>query len=195
LSEQCLINRVSFNHGNFCSAIGIFNIFFLFQEFLDECLEAENTPLDSDFELRFKYAFLGPPLRQRWKRETLKKKLMDEAGGDNGQEEEADHDASQVNLPESEPLWYLSQSPEHRHLLVHPLISSFLCLKWRKIRPFYYANLIFYLLFVAVTTSYLLLLPEHNDTSWMGGLRWISVAFWATLTLRELFQACVSCRR
>lgn len=37
-------------------------------------------------------------------------------------------------LPETETLWYLSQSKIHRHLLKHPVITSFLWLKWTRIR-------------------------------------------------------------
>lgn len=38
-------------------------------------------------------------------------------------------------LPETEALWYLSTaSKSHRALLKHPVISSFLWLKWQRIR-------------------------------------------------------------
>jgi hypothetical protein len=37
-------------------------------------------------------------------------------------------------LPETEPLWYMSQIREHRHLMNHPVITSFLWMKWRRIR-------------------------------------------------------------
>ena len=37
-------------------------------------------------------------------------------------------------LPETEPLWYMSQIKEHRRLLNHPVITSFLWMKWRRIR-------------------------------------------------------------
>lgn len=41
---------------------------------------------------------------------------------------------SKYPLPETETLWYLSQSKIHRHLLKHPVITSFLWLKWTRIR-------------------------------------------------------------
>ena len=40
-------------------------------------------------------------------------------------------------LPETEPLWYMGQSREHRHLLRHPVISSFLWFKWERMRPYF----------------------------------------------------------
>ena len=41
----------------------------------------------------------------------------------------------------------MSQIKEHRHLLSHPTITSFLWMKWRKMRPYFYTNVVFYLLF------------------------------------------------
>jgi hypothetical protein len=41
---------------------------------------------------------------------------------------------SKYPLPETDSLWYLSQSKNHRHLLKHPVITSFLWLKWIRIR-------------------------------------------------------------
>ncbi len=37
-------------------------------------------------------------------------------------------------LPETESLWYMAQSPGHRRLLKHPVITSFLWMKWQRIR-------------------------------------------------------------
>ena len=62
------------------------------------------------------------------------------------------------DLPEAEPLWHMSQSMDHRPLLAHPVITSFLCLKWRRIRPYFYANLFLYSLFLVCLTSYLLMM-------------------------------------
>ena len=52
-----------------------------------------------------------------------------------GQEEKFEQDPeSRYPLPETDSLWYLSQSKNHRHLLKHPVITSFLWLKWTRIR-------------------------------------------------------------
>ena len=60
-----------------------------------------------------------------------------------------------VALPETQALWYLGQSKDHRHLLKHPVITSFLYLKWGKIRRFFNRNLRIYLLFVEILTWYI----------------------------------------
>ena len=44
-------------------------------------------------------------------------------------------------LPETESLWYMSQSKPHRRLLNHPVIASFLWLKWQRIRGYFNRNL------------------------------------------------------
>ena len=46
-------------------------------------------------------------------------------------------------------------SKSHRHLLKHPVITSFLWCKWTRIRRFFNRNLRFYLLFVYVLTWYI----------------------------------------
>merc|ERR1719228_3008506 len=102
-------------------------------------------------------------------------------------------------LPETEPLWYMSQIKEHRYLMSHPTITSFLWMKWRRIRPYFYLNLIFYFLFASILTSYVILLnttvksPEDNPA--FLPLFWMTAVLLAIFTLRELFQLAVSYRR
>ena len=58
-------------------------------------------------------------------------------------------------MPETESLWHLSQSKAHRHLLKHPVVQSFLWLKWQRIRGYFNRNLRFYLMFVACLSWYI----------------------------------------
>ena len=124
-------------------------------------------------------------------------------------------------LPETEPLWYMAQIPEHRHLMSHPTVTSFLWMKWRKIRRFFFFNLAFYLLFMGVMTAYVLQVnmnlnvsPKMCKESHTGSgnhhpngkedqkmdlvathLYWIALLLLIVLTLRELFQMALSYRR
>ena len=67
----------------------------------------------------------------------------------------SDNDDDTRALPETEALWYLSMaSKEHRTLLKHPVIASFLWLKWQRIRTFWFSNLILYVAFVAFLTTF-----------------------------------------
>lgn len=158
------------------------------EQFFDECLQEEGAPSDDDFQLTFKYTFLGPPMSRYLKQALLSKEQ------ELNQEEGLDVTSSNEALPETEPLWYLSQSSNHKQLLLHPIISSFLCLKWRKMRPYYYINLAIYLIFVALVTSYLLLSRQYPEKSF-DALKSVTIVFLAALTLREVFQAMVSFRR
>jgi transient receptor potential cation channel subfamily A protein 1 len=179
----------------------------LLQDYLDECLQGEGHLVDRDFKLTFDYNFLGPPPPQ--KRQTLLTAAM--AADPNGAllPNGGTNVVSKMNdsgLPEAEPLWYISQSDIHRQLLCHPVISSFLCLKWRLIRPYYYVNLVFYLLFVMFLTAYLVLQAteaklkftistdgkEDKSRDYLGH---VVRAFLLLLTIREAFQALVSFRR
>ena len=121
------------------------------EEFLDECLQDYGIITDDNFQLTFKYSFLGPPLTHHDDHHFASKdddvdeldtlKIIEDKVGDHGDiiDIETDLDA---DLPEAEPLWHMSQSMDHRPLLAHPVITSFLCLKWRRIRPYFYANLL-----------------------------------------------------
>ena len=66
-------------------------------------------------------------------------------------------------LPECEALWHLSCSSKHRYLLKHPLLTSFLMLKWHNIRFFYFINVFVYMLAVSVLTTYMLLLNTNSE--------------------------------
>lgn len=56
---------------------------------------------------------------------------------------------------ETDCLKFLSGSRPHRHLLRHPVIDTFLFLKWQRISRYYYANLIAYIVFLILLTTYI----------------------------------------
>jgi len=170
----------------------------IMEEFLDDCLKSEGLTTDDKFKITFKYHFLGPPRMRSFSID--KEPLIN-----------AKEDASIGNkkeLPETEPLWYMSQIKEHRHLLNHPTVTSFLWMKWRKIRPYFYFNVLFYLIFAALLTAYVLVLNTNIDedkavsdtdidteNSATKGLKWATFVFLVIFSLRELFQISVSYRR
>ena len=108
----------------------------------------------------------------------------------------------------------MAQIPEHRHLMSHPTVTSFLWMKWRKIRRFFYFNLAFYLLFMGVMTAYVLQVnivdtktsevsssqssteetPKTTSPA-TTALFWTSLLLLIVLTLRELVQMALSYRR
>ena len=120
-------------------------------EFFNECLMPSGIITDDKFKLTFNYHFLAPPL--------LDAEIL--------QEFETKKDLENPDVaqprPETEALWYMSESSQHRALLKHPLIASFLWMKWQRIRSFYYFGLVFYFLFVALLT--LLIMLEYGGCS------------------------------
>ena len=92
----------------------------------------------------------------------------------------------------------LFQIPEHRHLMAHPTITSFLWMKWRRVRPYFYLNLSFYILFVALLTAYVLHInttEKPSEDPATAPLFWATFVFLVIFTLRELFQLAVSYRK
>ncbi|XP_018362192.1 PREDICTED: uncharacterized protein LOC108760633 [Trachymyrmex cornetzi] len=50
----------------------------------------------------------------------------------------------------------------YKEILEHPLCQSFLHLKWHKIRKYYVARLLFYLIYVLILTSWVIIALAHN---------------------------------
>ena len=118
------------------------------ENFLSEfCLQSDGDVVHENFSISFRYDFLAPSpdnLPEKFQQEEEDKELL-------GKElEEGGHP-----LPETEPLWHMSQSKEHRHLLKHPVITSFLWYKWQRIRRYFNRNLRFFTLFVYMLTWYI----------------------------------------
>ncbi|CAL4121981.1 unnamed protein product, partial [Meganyctiphanes norvegica] len=51
---------------------------------------------------------------------------------------------------------FLSRSDAHCHLLCHPIINTFLSLKWQKIQKYYLFNFFIYLFYLVLLTTYIL---------------------------------------
>eukprot|EP00096_Caligus_rogercresseyi_P013882 TRINITY_DN6471_c0_g1_i1.p1 TRINITY_DN6471_c0_g1~~TRINITY_DN6471_c0_g1_i1.p1 ORF type:complete len:967 (-),score=257.24 TRINITY_DN6471_c0_g1_i1:290-3190(-) len=96
--------------------------------FNDFCLESEGNVANEDFRITFRYEFLAPATQAKGNEELL---------------------------PETDVLWHMSQNSNHRRLLKHPVITSFLWMKWKRISGSYNKNLIFYILFVLFLTWFI----------------------------------------
>ena len=110
----------------------------------DHCLVHEGDTMHENFELSFKYDFLAPDPEALPEKYRNYDNDMNSFDTSNKQEVEA--------LPETECLWYMGRSKEHRHLLKHPVITSFLWYKWQRIRKYFNRNLRLYIMFVFLLT-------------------------------------------
>ena len=127
--------------------------------FLDDfCLTSKGDVNHPDFELTFNYSFLAPPkedlpfenrngnFNENKVRNDPESRALDAKNHD---------EETKMPLPETQALWQIGQSKEHRHLLKHPVVTSFLYLKWGRIRRDFNRNLRFYTLFVFILTWFI----------------------------------------
>ena len=138
------------------------------ESFLSEfCMTSSGDVVHEDFSLTFRYDFLAPNV------EALPEKYR--ATQQEPEDKEKLLGAPQpwssprLALPETEPLWYMSQSKDHRHLLKHPVITSFLWYKWQRIRRYFNRNLRFFALFVYLLTWYIF---QHCGNTKTSNLEW-----------------------
>lgn len=172
----------------------------ILESHLNKCIKTnEKSPKDINYEIIFSYNFLCPP------------KVYKHKDNDNYQTQLEGQEYYPENIPETDPLLYISEIPELRPLLKHPVLTSFLHLKWFAIKRYYKVNLAFYIGFWALLTIYTLLtfklgvqnsnlsltqdnitefstykIPFSSDTA---VFLWVIVlGFLIALIVRELFQ-------
>ena len=138
------------------------------ESFLSEfCMTSSGDVVHEDFSLTFRYDFLAPNL------ESLPEKYRATQPESDDKEKllgaPPPQSAPRLALPETEPLWYMSRSKDHRHLLKHPVITSFLWYKWQRIRRHFNRNLRFFALFVYLLTWYIF---EHCGNPKTSNLEW-----------------------
>ena len=63
--------------------------------------------------------------------------------------------------PETTSILFLTRSKDHLHLLEHPVITTFLYMKWKSIEQFYYFKFLFVALFAAVLNAYIFLFNDE----------------------------------
>ncbi|KAH8371511.1 hypothetical protein KR093_007773 [Drosophila rubida] len=94
---------------------------------------------------------------------------------------------------EMTPIAHIAESKELRHLLQHPLISSFLFLKWHRLSVIFYLNFLLYTLFTISIITHTLLKFHESDhqalTALFGLFSWIGIVY---LIIREVTQFAMS---
>lgn len=124
-------------------------------KFLDNCVSSnaeETDRVDADNRaIIFNYSFLSKSRKYRKNSEKDEVKVLLEKT-----ENDLEIKEKPETLLESYPLLYMSQSANLKRLLLHPVLTSFIMLKWQRIRVFYLLNLLFYTLFCLLLTTYIL---------------------------------------
>jgi hypothetical protein len=126
------------------------------EKILDKSLQTNNKyPGDEEYEIIFDYSFLAAH-----KEKGTQQNLPQE--GD--QPLINDHESGNRNVqfpeklkPEMDFLFYMSQSNEQRKLLQHPIITSFVHMKWQRVKYYFYFNICIYFIFAVLINAYILL--------------------------------------
>ncbi|KAL7016831.1 hypothetical protein ACKWTF_010152 [Chironomus riparius] len=147
----------------------------LFKDFLDSCITSNNEFHDNkDFKVSINYKFLMPTsdvdnkLRRRYSvfnqkldnNNYLSKPCLNNV--EQGLlEAYPSEKTSNKYSPEMSPLKMLTKNDHYKHLIMHPVISSFVCLKWKKIRFSLYLNLLLTLFFILTFIPFIVI---HRKT-------------------------------
>ncbi|XP_059061905.1 transient receptor potential cation channel protein painless [Achroia grisella] len=162
------------------------------EKYMDECITTnDERPSDDNYEINMKYSFLVYPNNNSLEGEQSKQPLMDKS---NNNFKEYDT----ILAPETDALLYMTRSEELRPLLKHPVITSFLYLKWQRISSLFYANITFYSLLWLCLILYIILgygvehkLPESIEV--LSTITYIGAIIGLMLLIaRELFQFLVA---
>lgn len=115
--------------------------------YFNSCINSSNERSD-DYEINFDYQCLMP--------NTLKNDGEEPLLGSNQRN-------SDKNFMEMQTLRYIAETKALKHLLKHPLLTSFLFIKWSRIRYILYANLFFYLVFYVLLNTYIILVNSKDS--------------------------------
>uniref|UniRef100_A0A1B6KZ14 Ion transport domain-containing protein n=1 Tax=Graphocephala atropunctata TaxID=36148 RepID=A0A1B6KZ14_9HEMI len=182
----------------------------ILESYFDECLTTnDKLPREDNFQIVFKYNFLAPPKVPMKPLTSSHVTLQLESG-------HSDIVTSE-NTSETDPLLYMSRSSDFRPLLKHPVLTSFVYLKWHRIQRYFFFNLTFYAIFWALLTWYILgiygaqktpvengaqsnvsraqrdlMEDESSHNSLAEPLRVLVTIFLIILIAREIFQLAIS---
>lgn len=133
----------------------------ILQEYLDSCISSNDYPLEHiDYQVTFDYKlFLGP-----------------------------DRENDALATRESEPIFVMNDSSRLRKFLSHPVIMSYLHIKWSIVEKYFYCNLILYSIHWFLLNSYLFC-NFNSDPNLIW--RIMILICCGILMLREAFQAYV----
>ncbi|XP_019543489.3 transient receptor potential cation channel protein painless [Aedes albopictus] len=142
------------------------------ENYLDSCLTTnDKRPGDDEYEINIDYSCLVPP--------EYKSNFT------------GDRTANASNIAdEMLPIVYMSKSSDLKHLLKHPVISSFVLIKWLRLSLYFYINFLICTLFFLSFTWYVVGCygQDNVDQFLKESLRLLSLAGATYMALRELGQ-------
>ena len=142
----------------------------LLEEHFDSCLTTNNAKVgDNSYEILINYKNFMP------QNPAVQKK------------------SSYQLREEMPPITFLAKSRDYRHLLQHPVITSFLFLKWHRLSVIFYLNFILYLFFAVSIITHTMLRFRESEYEHLAALfglfSWIGIFY---MILRECLQFIMS---
>ncbi|KAL5286709.1 pain family protein [Megaselia abdita] len=141
----------------------------LLEEHLDTCISTSGDKGSHNFQILMNFKNLIPPNNiPKIKRNQIKEEMN--------------------------PITHIANSKEHRHLLKHPLITSFLYLKWHRLSQLFYMNFIIYTIFCISLLTFIICKFNHDQetTATMAVTGLITAIGMIYLVLREITQFIIS---
>ncbi|KAF4520771.1 hypothetical protein B566_EDAN011423 [Ephemera danica] len=182
------------------------------RKYLDSCINVKSSRHEKFPTLVFDYRFLETPsdTSEIQNNNNLETKTNNEEIVSSETETVTPNKSPTLEM---EPLLLLSNSPVHRQLLNHPIIRSFLHLKWQRVKHYFYVNFALYLLFTITLSLHIHMLIsstfvaphatgsspseiyEYSAPSAHNIIRWIAAVFLLWPLCREILEMCMSLRR
>lgn len=155
------------------------------EKHLDNCVttNADHRCGDDNFEIMLDFTNFVPTSTKQKSVEHME--LADT---------KAENNVSTICADEMAPIEYMSKSNELKHLMKHPLIASFLFLKWHRLATIFYINFILYSIFCVSILSYIMLCycNVHTSKTLNNALWAVSLVLALCILVRELFQMVLS---
>jgi hypothetical protein len=181
----------------------------LLTNFLDSCITTSNDKFhdDEDYEIRINYSFLMPTQNVISQRKF--RKLSNHAANKSLPISQKSPEEFSTFIQESEekyaeemkPLKKMIENEDLERFLLHPVIQSFILLKWNKINFLIYINLVLILLYMFTFGPFIVLCQtmsraEERASSFVYNLFYIlSFISLSLLIIRESMQLIISVKQ
>jgi len=177
----------------------------LLTDFFDSCITTNDKFYDDeDFEIRLNYGFLTPSqpiVDQKKFRELGNKDTYLPISQKSPEDFEILVKASEAKYAEEmKPLKKIAENVEYQRLLMHPVLSSFVLLKWNKINFLIYINLVLILMYMFSFIPFILLCQTTPEAERAGSFMYnlfyiLSFISLSLLIFRESMQFFLSIKQ
>lgn len=168
----------------------------LFEDFLNSCITTNNRlEDDNEFEIKIDYRFLIPALQSKCDSATINSIQK------TPQESKISMPVTNEKFsPELRPLKKIAENEELKQFLLHPVLSSFVLLKWNKINFLIYINLFFIIFYMLTFIPYNVICQtmnkeERNESFYYHFFKISSFISLTLLIFRESTQFLMSIKK